>query len=273
MQYSTDELCLIDKQALRALLSSPSLIIESEDFLLRSLIGLGKGFSDVLDCVEIVFLSDAGICLFVDEFDFNNLTSDVWGRVCGRLKGDRCESVVARRLHPALKSTILTSFPSILTEFRWREWRLLYRGTVDGFSASSFHVKCNNCSHTITLISTTTGFIFGGFTPIPWDSSGSYKFDSTGTSFIFSLVNPRNAPSQRFPLTRATYAVYCVASYGPTFGDGHDIYIANTSNANTSSYSNLGSAYENETGVSGTEVLAGQRYFTVKEIDVFSLGF
>jgi hypothetical protein len=54
--------------------------------------------------------------------------------------------------------------------------------------------------------------------------------------------------------------------------DGDDLYIADNSNANTSNYSNLGVTDRNETGVNGTEVLAGQRNFTVKEIEVFSLG-
>jgi hypothetical protein len=35
------------------------------------------------------------------------------------------------------------------------------------------------------------GFVFGGFTPVAWDSSNSHKPDMTLKSFLFTLNNPR----------------------------------------------------------------------------------
>jgi hypothetical protein len=125
----------------------------------------------------------------------------------------------------------------------------------------------------VTLILTTNGCIFGGFTPLAWDSSGGYKADPTGKSFVFSLVNPRGGSAHRFPLKNASSAIWCGSSYGPIFGDGHDIHIADKSNANNSSYSILDRGYQNDTGVGATEVLAGQQRFTVKEMEIFSLDF
>jgi hypothetical protein len=47
--------------------------------------------------------------------------------------------------------------------------------------------------------------------------------------------------------------------------------VADNCNTNTSSYTNLGSAYVNDTGITGTTVFTGEQYFTVKEIEVFTI--
>ena len=39
------------------------------------------------------------------------------------------------------------------------------------------------------------------------------------------------------------YSIFRCSSYGPTFGEGHDIYIADHAASNTDSYSILGETY------------------------------
>jgi hypothetical protein len=152
----------------------------------------------------------------------------------------------------------LTELPLILNEFRGKKWKLLYRATVDGFRGSDFHQKCHLFSNTITIILTTKGFIFGGFTPISWDVSGSYKSDNTKKSFLFTLKNSWNGPPRRFPIKTPSNAINCSASYGPTFGNAHDIYVADNSNGNGSSSTNLGTTYLNDTGWDGKQVFTGE---------------
>ena len=41
---------------------------------------------------------------------------------------------------------------------------LLYRGSIDSFSTSKFHEKCNNKGETLTIIKTEDNYIFGGYT-------------------------------------------------------------------------------------------------------------
>jgi hypothetical protein len=118
---------------------------------------------------------------------------------------------------------------------------------------------------------TTAGYIFGGFTPIAWDSSGTYKADSTRKSFVFSLKNPRNSERAVFPVSNASLAIYCHSPYGPTFGNGHDIHIAPNCDQNARSYTNLGVAYRNDTGIASTQVFTSEQYFQVKEIEVFTV--
>ena len=72
-----------------------------------------------------------------------------------------------------------------------------------------------------------------------------------------------------------SYAIYRVLSYGPTFGGGHDIHIANNANSNINSYSDFGESnfYSVPSGVqSKYTILAGTRNFAPDEVEVFYLG-
>lgn len=114
---------------------------------------------------------------------------------------------------------------------------LLFRTKVDGDSVSNFHNKCNGKGATITFIKTTGGKRIGGFTMIPWTSLGNYKKDPD--AFIFSLDC-----CQKFVQWRNfDNSIYDHSSYGPTFGNGHDLYICNGCKSNTSSYCNSNYSY------------------------------
>jgi hypothetical protein len=147
-----------------------------------------------------------------------------------------------------IESTILSTLPTVLKQFSSHKWTLLYRGTRDGFRSSNFHSKCDGQSPTLTVILTPKDFIFGGFTPIAWDSNGSYKADSSQQSFVLSVKDSRNTDPRSFPLVKTSHAIYCHSSYGPTFGGGHDIYVADGCNETRNSYTSLGHSYRNDTG-------------------------
>ena len=74
--------------------------------------------------------------------------------------------------------------------------------------------------------------------------SGSYEY--CAESFLFSLVNPSGNEPTKMPLKGTVNQnwIYCNSGYGPSFGAGHDLYIANGGNASSSSYSNLGHTYQ-----------------------------
>ena len=70
------------------------------------------------------------------------------------------------------------------------------------------------------------------------------------------------------------YATYGSSSYGPTFGNGFDIYIANSAGSSTNSYTDLGDAYVQvagyKPGSSDTQsLLAGSYNFQPHEVEVF----
>jgi hypothetical protein len=68
---------------------------------------------------------------------------------------------------------------------------LLYRGTRDGFGSNDFHSKCDGHSNAFTIFKAKeSGFAFGGFTSVEWDSSSGHKSDPN--AFLFSLTNKDN---------------------------------------------------------------------------------
>jgi uncharacterized coiled-coil protein SlyX len=172
---------------------------------------------------------------------------------------------------PHLASQIISDFPSIFSEFRGKRFDLLWRGTRDGFNASEFHRRCDGRGNTVTIIEAIGGFIFGGFTPIAWDSGGGYRADPGLRSFLFTLKNPWGVVARKFSLSDSQYAIFCCASYGPTFGGGHALHVANNSDGNTGSYTSLGYAYVNDTGREGDKFFTGARHFRAREVEVFQI--
>jgi len=67
-------------------------------------------------------------------------------------------------------------------------------------------------------------------------------------------------------------SIYCDPSYGPVFGAGPDIHVANNANANANSTSNLGSTYKLDKDpytFQRQSFLAGSYYFQLSEIEVY----
>jgi hypothetical protein len=144
---------------------------------------------------------------------------------------------------------------------------LLYRGSVHGKTGSNFHAKCDDKGPTITLVRCTGGYVFGGFTPEPWQSREKYV--RADNSFLFSLVNPRGAPPQKFELIpgKEGNAIDDDSGYGPSFGGGHDLLIANGwSGCNTK----LGNTYHTTNGL-GSKAFTGTREFTPAEVEVWQV--
>ena len=104
------------------------------------------------------------------------------------------------------------------------------------------------------------------------DSGSSYS-DSTD-SFIFSFKNYPGLEPFKLHVKRSDNAIYGNSGYGPTFGGGHDIYIANSAGSNRNSYSNVGHTYVQLAGYrygssDAKSVLAGSYNFQPHEVEVF----
>jgi hypothetical protein len=134
----------------------------------------------------------------------------------------------------------------------------------------SFHGRCDGQAPTLTLIQDTVGNIFGGFTPVEWESRIGKKADPSLMSFVFTLKNPHNFPATKFALKaeEKDRAIFCDSSIGPQFGG---LGVSGNCNTNTGSWSFLGSSYANGTTLDGNTVLTGSFEFTVKEIEVFEI--
>lgn len=151
-----------------------------------------------------------------------------------------------------------------------QKWKLVYRATRDGFGAVHFHSKCDQQSNTFTIIKSTHGNVFGGYTQNDWSGTGG---TNDLNAFIFSCINKDNKPLL-MSYNQFGFSTYCAPKSGPVFGYGNDLKICSDSNRNDGSYSNIGCSYLHPQYAFGSDearsFLAGSRYFLTTEIGVFS---
>jgi hypothetical protein len=245
-------------EALDSLLLNEFVRVESEDSLLDDILKLGSSYRDLVRHIQISFLSADGLSLLFEHFDIPS--ESVW------------HCVVERIVPPRFDSQIISDFPEIFAEFRKKQISLLWRGSRDGFGASEFHGRCDGHANTLTVILDTKGNIFGGFTPMEWESPPSWKWeaDDSMKSFVFTLKNPHNIPARRFALNAQMkhHAIYWNSKYGPHFDA---IWIKDNCNASANNGSSLGVNYTNDMGLAGNIVFTGSQCFKVEEIEVFEI--
>jgi hypothetical protein len=112
-------------------------------------------------------------------------------------------------------------FPELFEAFMEKQLTLLWRGSRDGFGKDDFYSRCDGHSNTLSLILDAKGDIFGGFTPVEWDSTRYGKGDPSVKGFIFTLKNPHSVPPRRFALKaeKKNEAIWCHSDCGPHFQD------------------------------------------------------
>jgi hypothetical protein len=122
----------------------------------------------------------------------------------------------------------------------------------------------------MTIIKTTNGNIFGGYTKKLWNTSGRVIDNS---AFIFSLVNEKNQP-----FIAKSHSIYCGSNDAVNFefhGESSVrlelILIESDSNRNQKSISDLGDIYQIRYGSNAPHILAGTKQFQTVEIEVFSI--
>jgi hypothetical protein len=163
------------------------------------------------------------------------------------------------------RSLIVSQFPRLFEEFRAKRFDLLWRGSRDGFGAGEFHRRCDGRANTLTLISDTDGNIFGGFTPVEWESrewngkkgdeNNLIKGDDSLQSFLFTLKNPRGVQARKFALRteKKQRAVFCSSDRGPAFGY-NDILVYDNCNANRRSCTRFGTRWSDRTSANDTTI-------------------
>ncbi|GBB97309.1 hypothetical protein RclHR1_29600002 [Rhizophagus clarus] len=104
------------------------------------------------------------------------------------------------------------------------EFKLILRGSRDGFAPYKFHKICDNRSCTVTIIKVKgNNQILGGYNPVEWKSERNYV--ATKNSFIFSFENDDDI--NKHTLSRVmneNYAIFNDRTYGPSFG-GADLIL------------------------------------------------
>ena len=103
------------------------------------------------------------------------------------------------------------------------EFKLILRGTCDGFTPKKFHEICDNQPRTVSIIKVKeSNEILGGYNPIEWksyDSEDVNSFGITKDSFIFSFKDKKNVDD--YILSRVKNekrAIKNWVGHGPSFG-------------------------------------------------------
>jgi hypothetical protein len=99
------------------------------------------------------------------------------------------------------------------------EFKLLLRGSQDGFTPKRFHELCDNIPHTVTFIKVSgTEEILGGYNPLVWESHKDGKWGKTKDSFIFSFKSKDNFKDSILShVKNISQSLFYCDGYGPTF--------------------------------------------------------
>jgi len=148
------------------------------------------------------------------------------------------------------------------------KFNMLFNTAKDGDSASTFHYYCDWVSPTVTVVLDTEGRKFGGYSTNAWcqPSAGSV-YSRAPESFLFNLSNNKKFD---FINNSDSNAIYKSNSYGPTFGGGHDLYLANSCKSNTNSYCSKNTFNTGETNLLGNK---SSTSFQVSNYEVYQVIF
>ena len=189
-----------------------------------------------------------------------------------------CRAASSKNLNESYYDTKLLSINNQfelnkLSGFDDQNWQLIYRASRDGYTAKAFHQSCDGCFPTMCVIRSKQGFIFGGFTSIPWSSINQDVCDAS--AFLFTLKNPYGIKPTKYPISpRAVeYALDHNLTRGPTFGSlrygGEDLTLRSPFNAGENRIS-FPHSYQDIT-YQGHRTFTGESYFSCDDIEMFTL--
>lgn len=153
-----------------------------------------------------------------------------------------------------------------------QQWRLVFRGSSQGFSAAAFHKYCDNLSPLFVIVQGVRGEISGGFTDVAFTkNSRKGGYINSERSFLFTLSSPQpNFQIVKYDVVKKPYSICYHKDCGPIWGAGADLLIANNCNTNTDSYSNMPHSYDGPNA--NYTSLFGDYNFMVQDYEVFTLG-
>eukprot|EP00347_Sterkiella_histriomuscorum_P006156 403353852 len=157
-----------------------------------------------------------------------------------------------------------------IIDYNQKQFKLLYQGSRDGFTAQAFHEKCDGKGATVSFILSEFGQTFGGYTSISWESVN--KGSSDDHAFIFQLS--KQTIHRQYQNKES--AVESDPKFLCQFGLINDICIQNDCDKLPYSFCYLGQTYKPILGsiaenIQTKQYLAGKQFFKVIEIEVYAL--
>ncbi|CAG8451341.1 6390_t:CDS:2 [Dentiscutata heterogama] len=146
------------------------------------------------------------------------------------------------------------------------KFKLLLRGSRDGFSGKTFHRLCDNIPNTVVVVKINgTNEIIGGYNPLIWKVGNSNDEHATTTdSFIFALKNESLNESILSRVSDPSTAIwYGEIDQGPWFS-GYDFGINSKNLCCCNNNYGLPDAYEKL-------ISSKDGWFSADEFEVFQI--
>ncbi len=129
------------------------------------------------------------------------------------------------------------------------------------------------CSSSLNCI--VSNALIGGYDPLSWSSINDYNYatqDSARTAFLFNLT-ATTIFTQHMGASDGQYQTYNNSVYGPTFGGGHDLFLAPNGGPSHSSVFSYGPTQATGTTIAGAKSASSQSfsYFTLGRLEVFTI--
>ncbi|CAO1431751.1 unnamed protein product [Diamesa serratosioi] len=151
-----------------------------------------------------------------------------------------------------------------------QKWRLVYRASLNNYSAAAFHEHCDCIAPLFVIALENKGEISGGFTDVAYDieSKGKGGFIKSDRAFLFTLSSSQPFfQRSKFDIVKKESAICYHKHCGPIFGA--DLVISNACNTNTNSYSNLPDSYDGPNAAFTT--LFSDNQFSIQDYEVFTI--
>ena len=139
-------------------------------------------------------------------------------------------------------------------------FKIVYKATELGDRAASFHQQCDNVDISLILIETVKGVRFGGFTTKNWKGNCEQKVDND--AFVFSVDK-----NKIYEVIKNEMAIGCYPKFGPVFFGCQIRVYDNFFNKNSTTCHKKLNFKTNE----DYELNNGEQFFTVKDIEVYSV--
>ncbi|RIB29723.1 hypothetical protein C2G38_2055919, partial [Gigaspora rosea] len=140
------------------------------------------------------------------------------------------------------------------------EFKLLLRGSKDGFDSKTFHKLCDNIPGLIVVVKVeNSNEILGGYNPLGWKSTNK-GYTKTPDSFIFSLKNENMKESILSRVNDQSDAIFYGKDHGPWFFlFGHHV-----SHGPKKWYYKSNNAYQ-------PRIRIAEGHFSINDYDVFQI--
>ena len=142
----------------------------------------------------------------------------------------------------------------------------LYKASVNGWNASTFHKLCDGKGATITIATLEDRRFIGAYSPISWGTTNGYI--NNLNTFLYD--NDKKYTTNESIWGRGNYAIYQLNSNGPTFGGGHDFVSLQAGSSSMNLVNNAFTYLNNGKGPLGVNSQSYNTY-RLKDLEVYSV--